>query len=98
MAETALRALLAPDDLALLRTLEEGCGHTLGVRCIEAGLDHRQKGLAAAHKRMLYMEREGLVRRADDRKPIIWLRTPEGSEQLRIWDDPSALPASAGRV
>lgn len=97
MSATVLRTPLAPEDIALLKAIGEASGHALGVVCVEAGLGHRQKGLAAAHRRMLHMELHGLVRRMDDRKPIIWLRTPAGSEELRQREaDPSALPSPDG--
>lgn len=98
MDAPTLRTPLAPEDLALLKAAAENNGFTLGRTCEDAGLPTDRKGIAAAHQRMLYLEMHDLVRRMDGGKPIIWLRTPEGSEQLRIWEDPSALHCDAGET
>ncbi|MCJ2088473.1 hypothetical protein MKK88_21175 [Methylobacterium sp. E-005] len=82
MSEPLLRSALAPQDEALLRVLDEKNGYALSCRCIDAGLPHDRRGLAAAHKRMIYLEREELVRRLDDGKPIIWLRTAKGTAEI----------------
>lgn len=80
------RACLAPHDEALLRVMEEDSGYTLGRRCQDAGLPSDRRGLAAAHKRMCHLQREGLVRPMDDRKPIIWLRTVKGTAEIEARD------------
>lgn len=76
------RSVLVSEDVALLRTLSDTNGYTLGQRCKDAGLPSDRRGLANAHARMCHMEREGLVRPMDDHKPIIWLLTAKGEAEI----------------
>lgn len=99
MSAPTLRTPLAPEDLALLKAVRENDGFALGNVCFLANLPFDRKGLANGYQRMLHMERHSLVRRLDDRKPLVWLRTPEGSEELRQREsEPSALPCHAGEA
>jgi len=47
------------------------------------GGDGRQRG-ANAHYALVQMERDGLVRRLDEMKPVCWCRTPKGTASLRV--------------
>ena len=68
---------LTPVDQAILRTLESGYGWCIadiaGGIPQEPGTTNRQHS-AMIHRRLVALQRAGLVHPLDDKKPIAWVR------------------------
>jgi hypothetical protein len=76
----------------VLRVLDEEAGLLTGEAARRAkfnyGSNQRQRS-GAVRSWLDAMKRDGLVRFLDDKKPVCWVRTPDGTAALRQFDKKS---------
>jgi len=75
--------MLSTRDYNILDCLAEDAGFTTRQVALKAWTSHDRRGSANCRLALLWLQREGYVGTLDNQKPVCWVRTRQGSVELK---------------